>query len=130
MSAVATTGVISRSGNRRTYQAGAAAMQRGLVAVQGADDQHVLIAAAAGAQGIGIVEESTVNAGDPISIVFEGEAYAVVGAPVNAGQYLVSDNQGRVVPSAAAGDQVICRAVSSGALANDEIVVYVNPFIR
>jgi hypothetical protein len=128
MSAAATTGVIG-SPRSRTYQAQTANMGRGLIAAQGATDTQVAVSGA-NAEGIGIVQESTLSIGDPISITLEGEAYAVIGAPVNAGQYVISDASGRAVPSTAVGDNIVGRAISSGSAANDEIVIYVNPFIR
>lgn len=128
MPAVETTGVIE--GPKRTYQAGAANLARGLAVVQGADDNHVVAAAAANANAFGIVEESTVNVGDAVSIIMSGEAVAVYGAAVAAGQYLITDAQGRLVPSAAAADNVVARAISSGAVAGDYGVVRIGPFIR
>lgn len=124
---VATTGVIDNS-QRRTYIAGAANMARGLALVQGANDQTLLVASAINAPAFAILEESTVNIGDPISAIFEGEAVAVIGAAVAAGVNLVTDASGRLVPRTASTNQnLVGRAVSSGANAGDYIVVYVNP---
>ena len=126
---VETTGV---SGNpqRRSYIAAAAGMTRGLALVQGANDSTLAIAAAANAPAFAILEETIVNAGDTISAVYQGEAVAIIGAAVVAGQYLVTDAQGRLVPiTGAANQNVVARAVSSGSNAGDYIVVLVSPDI-
>ncbi len=105
-------------------------MARGLAVVQGADDNHVVTAAAANANAIGIQEEATIAAGAPVSVIRSGEAVAVYGAAVAAGQYLITDAQGRLVPTAAAGDNILARAITSGANAGDFGIVFIAPFIR
>jgi len=129
MSAVATTGIVGKP-HTRTYQAAAAGQLRGLVLVQGANDSTLATAAAANAVPIGIQEESTIYAGDPVSAVLWGEATAIAGAAVNAGQYVVSNAAGQLIASTAVGDNVVGKALSSAALAGDEFVILVSPFIR
>jgi len=129
MSAVATTGIVGHS-HKRTYQATAANQLRGLGLVQGANDYTLSIGAAANAVAIGIQEESTLNAGDPLSAVLWGEATGIAGAAVTAGQYVILNAAGQLVPSTAVGDNVVGKAISSAALAGDELIVFVSPFIR
>ena len=86
MSAVATKGIGWRKVS--TYIAQNAAQGRGLVVIQGGSgDDYAATAAAANALGLGIQEEASVNAGDPISIVDLGEAVAIAGAAVASGQF-------------------------------------------
>lgn len=129
MAAVATTGVVGKA-HTRTYQAAAANQFRGLVLVQGANDNTLATSAAANALPIGIQEETTVFVGDPVSAVLLGEATAICGAAVAAGQYVVSNAAGQLIPSAAIGDNVVGRAISSAAVAGDEFIIFVSPFIR
>ena len=105
-------------------------MARGLAVVPGADDNHVVTASAANANALGIQEEATIAAGAPVSVIRSGEAACEYGAAVQAGQYLITNAAGQLVPSAAAGDNVIGRAISSGSSAGDYGVVFVAPFIR
>ena len=129
MPAVATTGVIGQS-HTRTFQATAANQLRGLALVQGADDNHLSTAAAANAQVIGVQAESTLNAGDPLTAVLSGEATCIAGAAIGAGTYFIATATGQFIPSTAIGDNVVGRAVSSAALAGDEFVGFIQPFIR
>jgi len=127
MANVETTGVIGTP-RRRSYLAAAASMGRGLALVQGANDNTLALAAAANAPAFAILEESNVSIGDTISAVVFGEAVAVIGAAVAAGQYLVSDSQGRLVPASGNLNQnIVARAVSSGSVAGDYIIAFVNP---
>lgn len=128
MAAVETTGVIG-SPLKRTYQAGAANIKRGTAVIQGADDNHVL-PATANAVCLGFLEEDALNIGDPASVIETGEAVAIIGAAVAAGQYLIANAAGQLIPSTAAADQVIARAISSGAVLGDYITVLITPFIR
>jgi hypothetical protein len=127
MAAVETTGVVE--GGRRTYMAGVAGMQRGVWVKQGADDNHV-VPCTANAQPIGVLEESTINVGDPAAVIVDGEAVVIASAPFVAPAYLVSDANGASLASAAVGDQVGGQAVSSAAVAGDYAVARVRPFIR
>lgn len=127
MANVETTGVIGVP-LKRSYLAAAATMGRGLALVQGANDNTLAVASVANAPAFAVLEESNVNAGDTISAIILGEAVAVIGAAVTAGQYLVTDAQGRLVPASGNGNQnVVARAVSSGSAAGDYIVVLINP---
>lgn len=128
MSAVATQG-ISGKRSSRSYLAQTAGMARGFVVIQGSTDTNAVLSTG-NVVPLGIQDESSINVGDVISITRSGEAYGVIGAAVNAGQYVISDAQGRLIPSAAVGDCVVGQALTSGAAANDEIIVDVHPFIR
>src|ERR1035437_3528595 len=124
---VETTGVTGKPG-KRTYIAATAAMTRGLALVQGADDNHVALASVANAPAFAVLEETNVSAGDVISAVYLGEAVAIIGAAVAAGQWLVTDATGRLVPATGDANQnLVARAVSSGSTAGDYIVVFLSP---
>jgi hypothetical protein len=126
MTAIETTGVIGNP-ETRTYQASAANMKRGVAVIQGASD---LLVAVAGANAIvlGFQNEDTVNIGDPVAVTMEGEAVAIIGAAVAAGQALTTDANGHMVP-ATPGQNVSAIAVSSGAVALDFITVRVVRFV-
>lgn len=126
--AVETTGVIGTP-SKRTYLAKAANLKRGYAAVRDTDDNHVNVAGANVAV-TGFIEESIVNAEDPISIITAGEFVAKIGAAVTAEQFLITDSSGRLIPTSAAGDNIVAQAVSSGANANDYIVARVCQFVR
>jgi Uncharacterized conserved protein (DUF2190) len=129
MPAVATTGLVGKP-HVRTYQAGAANQGRGLALVQGADDNHMIPAAAANAPAFGVQNEPSVSIGDPIAVTLKGEATAIAGAAIVAGAYVITDNQGRFVTSVTAADLVVGRALSSAAVAGDEFVLLVQPFVK
>lgn len=122
MANVETTGLVMSV--VRTYMAAAAAMKRGYAIVQGADDNHAALAGA-NAQALGIQQEDTINAGDPLAVVRWGEAVAVIGAAVAAGQYLSTDSLGRLVPVTPGSANVVALAISSGSNAGDFIIVLV-----
>jgi hypothetical protein len=124
---VETTGVTGNP-QRRSYVAAAAGMTRGLALVQGANDATLAIASVANAAAFAILEESTVYAGDSLSAIYEGEAVAIIGAAVQAGQNLITNAAGQLVPATGATNQnIVARAVSSGSNAGDYIVVFVTP---
>ncbi len=114
----------------RTYQAGVANILRGLALVQGASDAQLVPATVANSQVIAIAQESTINVGDPLSAVVEGEAVGIAGAAITAGEYVTTNAAGQLVPSTAVGDNVIGRAVNSQPTVGGELVVFINPFIR
>jgi hypothetical protein len=132
MSAVATRTV----GWSKTdsFQAQNANQGRGLALVQGGSgDNYLATAAAAGAQCIGVQSEASAYAGDPITCVELGEAIAIAGAAVNAGQYVKTNAAGQLIPvtgTAGDGEQIVGRAKSSAEAAGDEFVVFVLPSVN
>lgn len=128
MPAVETQGVTP--GPVRTMIAAAANQGRGRALVQGGSDTTAAVCAAANAKTIGFQAEDSVNAGDPILVNRQGECVAIAGAAVAAGAFLITDNQGRLVASAAIGDEVCAEAVTSASNAGDYLVVFCNRFIR
>jgi hypothetical protein len=127
MAAVATTGVTGVV-STRTYTS-AVPLTRGIVVTQGASDGLVAICGANGI-AVGVVPETQPTIGAPIGIITDGEAVVQIGAAVAANQYVISNAAGQVIPSAAAADNVVGKAVSSGVNAGDEIVIRVQPSIR
>lgn len=126
--AVATSGIVG-SPSVRTYTASAAAMGKGLAVVRVTDDNHVAIAGANVAV-LGFVDESNINIGDAIGIIEAGEFYAPIGAAVTAGQFLITNANGQLIPTAAAGDSIVAMAITSGANSGDFIVALVCQFVR
>lgn len=128
MSAVATKGF--GWAKRSTYIAQAANQLRGLAIVQGAGDDYGAVAAAANAVCLGVQEESSVNAGDSITVIDLGEGPAIAGAAVAAVQYVKCTAAGQFIPIAAVGDNIVGQAKSSAAVQGDEFVLMVLPSVN
>jgi hypothetical protein len=129
MSAVATKGL--GWGKRSTYIAQNANQGRGLAVIQGAGgDDYAAIAANANVVCLGVQEEASVSAGDPISVIDLGEAAAVAGAAVNAGQFVKCTAAGQFIPITTAGDNIVGQAKSSAALQGDEFILLVMPGVN
>jgi hypothetical protein len=126
--AIEKTGIIGDS-HKRTYVANAAAMTKGLAVVRVTDDNHVALAGA-NAVATGIIDEANISAGEPIAIIEASEAVAKIGAAVTVDAFLKTDASARLVPATTAADNIVAQAVSSGANANDFIVVRIVRFIH
>lgn len=117
-----------------SYQAQAANQGRGLGLVQGGSgDNYLGVAAGAGVQIIGVQEEASVNAGDPIACVELGDCVAIAGGAINAGQYVKVTATGQFIAitgTAGDGEQIAGRAKSSAAAAGDEFVLLVLPSVN
>jgi hypothetical protein len=78
---------------------------RGLAVTFGSDEYHAALAATAGEQCIGLIEEDVI-AGLPAAIIEFGQGVAQIGANVAAGQPLAVNANGLLVP-AVAGQSVV-----------------------
>lgn len=129
MSAVATKGL--GWGKRSTYIAQNAAQGRGLAVVQGGSgDDYAATAANANVVCLGVQEEASLNAGDPISVIDLGEGIAIAGAAVNAGQFVKCTAAGQFIPITTAADNIVGQAKSSAAAQGDEFVLMVLPSVN
>jgi len=129
MSAVATKGL--GWGKRSTYIAQNAAQGRGLAVIQGGSgDDYAATAAGANVVCLGVQEEASVNAGDPISIIDLGEAIGIAGAAVAAGNFVKATATGQLIPITTVGDNIVGQAKSSAALQGDEFVILVGPSVN
>lgn len=80
----------------------------------GADDDHVIAAAAAADKSLGVVDLLGAKAAEvSCDIVLTGIAEVEYGGPVTRGDDLTADAQGRAVV-AAAGNRVIGKAMATG----------------
>jgi hypothetical protein len=114
-----------------TYIAQNANQGRGLAVVQGGSgDDYAVTASAANAVCLGVQEESSYNAGDSISVIDLGEAIAIAGAAVNAGQFVKCNAIGQFIPVTATGDSIVGQAKSSATNAGDEFVLLVLPSVN
>jgi hypothetical protein len=128
--AVESQGPNTQGQQARTYQAAAAAQKRGIFVVQGADDVHVAAASVANSDCLGVQEEDSINANDPVRIIKGGEAVCIIGAAISSGVYAKVDASGRLIPTTAAGDYIVAKAITSGVNAGDFIIADVVRFIR
>ena len=79
-----------------------------------AGDNYLATAAAGNAVVIGVQEEPTLYAGDPLACIELGDATAIAGAAVNAGQLVKCTATGQFIPVTSVGDNIAGRAKSSG----------------
>lgn len=128
--AVESVGPNTEGQQGRTYLASAASQKRGTFVIQGADDFHAATAAAANADCLGVQDEDSVNAGDPIRVITGGEAVCMIGATVASGGYCKVDASGRLIPTSASGDYIVAKAITSGVNAGDFITAKIVLFIR
>jgi hypothetical protein len=112
--------------SKRTYRGEAGALTRGLGVQQGtAVDQAKLSGAAT--RVLGVVEETTSAAGDPVSVIEFGEAIGIAGAAFVAGDVLKTDAAGKWIAANAADVETGGKALTSPAALDDEFLMFVNP---
>jgi hypothetical protein len=116
-----------------TYRAQAANQGRGLgVVAGGSGDDYRGIAAGAGVQILGVQDEASAAAGDPISVVELGDAMAIAGAAIAAGNFVKVTATGQFIPvtgTAGGGENVAGWAKSSAAAQGDEFILFVSPSV-
>jgi hypothetical protein len=123
-----------------TLESPVSGFTRGLAVVQGSADNYVQLATA-GAQAIGIIEESVIpyvsgagsgatydQSGQACSVSLSGECVAQAGAAITASTFVKVGANGQLVPATIPGDEVIGVALTSAAGVNDEFVLFVCRF--
>jgi hypothetical protein len=114
-----------------TFQAQAAGQGRGLALVQGGSgDSYLATASVANSIVVGVQQEASTNAGDPIAAIELGDAIAIAGVAIAAGVYVKNTATGQFIPVTTAADNIAGRAKSSAALAGDEFVLFVLPSVN
>lgn len=117
-----------------TYLAQGAAQGRGLALVQGGSgDNYLATASVANSIVAGVQAEASTSAGDPIAVVQLGDAIAIAGAAVAAGQYVKTNAAGQFIPitgTAGDGENIAGRAKSSATNAGDEFVLFILPSVN
>jgi hypothetical protein len=123
--AKATMGPVSGA-DLRTYRGQGGALTRGTAIMAGTADDQVKAPTGAGVRCEGIVEETTLAAGDPVRVVRTGECIAIAGGVVARGDFVkIGGTNGRQVTTTTANDELVGRAVSSAAADGDEFVLEV-----
>ena len=111
-----------------TFKAGATGIVKGCVVKPGADNQHVLVSAAATDKNFGISLNAAAAAEDKVEVALPGGgAKALLGGTVAFGDYLTADASGKLVATTTANDKVVAQAMEDGVL-NDLIAVHVLSF--
>lgn len=117
-----------------TFQANGANQGRGLAVVQGGSgDNYAATAASANVVCLGIQNEASVAAGDPISVTELGDAIAIAGAAITAGAYVKCTATGQLIPitgTAGDGENIVGRAKSSASAQGDEFMIFVLPSVN
>jgi len=109
----------------RTYVA-QAALTRGFGVVQGTADNQANTPAAAAARCLGVASENAAI-GDATQIVTSGEAIAIAGGAVVAGDIVKMDANGKFVAGNAADVETAGKALTSAAADTDQFVIFVAP---
>lgn len=111
--------------NVLTFKAGAA-IAKGCVVKPGADNQHVIVSAAATSKNLGIAQNAVTTAEDKVEVAVPGGgAKALLGSGGCAfGDLLTSDANGALVVTTTPGDRVVAMAMDDGS-AGDLVAVHV-----
>lgn len=110
--------------NMLTFKAGAA-IAEGSVVKPGADNQHVLVSAAATSKNFGIAQNAATAAEDKVEVAMPGGgAKGLAGGTVAFGDLLTSDASGKLVATTTANDRVVAIAMED-AVVNDLFSVHV-----
>ncbi len=114
--------------NALTYKC-AAAIAKGKVVKAGADEQHLVVSAAATSKNVGICQTATTTAEDPMEVAHAGGGgLALLGGSVVVGDFLAADSDGALVATTTAGNYVSAQALKDGS-AGDLIPVNVVSFL-
>lgn len=115
--------------NALTYKC-AAAVVKGTVAKPGADEQHLIVSASATSKNVGIFQNDTTTAEDPVEVAHPGGGglakLGVGGCAV--GDFLTADSSGTLVVTTTPGNFVVAQALKDG-LAGDLVPVNVVCFL-
>ena len=114
-----------QTANVLTFKCGAAIV-KGSVVKPGADDDHVVLSAAATSKNLGIAMNDTTTAEDLVEVAFPGGgAKALLGSGGCAvGDLLTSDSAGSLVVTTTPGDRYVAMALAAGS-ENDLVSVLV-----
>jgi hypothetical protein len=111
---------------KRSYRGEGGALTRGFGVQQGTAEDQAKVSGAA-TKVLGVVDESTAAAGDPVGVVLFGECIAIAGGLVTAGMPLKTDANGKFVDASAADVETGGKALTGAAADGDEFVMFVNP---
>jgi hypothetical protein len=110
--------------NCLTFKAGAA-ISKGMAVKPGADNSHVVKAAAATDKAVGLALCDAAAAEDKVEVALPGGgAKALLGGTVSFGDLLASDAAGKLVATTTADNRVVAIAMEDG-VASDLISVHV-----
>jgi hypothetical protein len=111
---------------KRTYRGEAGALTRGFGVQQGTAEDQAKVSAA-NTRVLGVVDETTAAAGDPVGVVVFGECIAIAGAAVVAGDIVKTDAAGKFIAGNAADVETGGKALTAAAADGDEFVIFVSP---
>lgn len=93
-------------------------------------DGEAVKATGAGTAFLGILRNKPAAAGVPAEIAIGGVSRAEAGTPVNEGDALIADSDGKVVPAGTADIHIVGMALTAASADGDFIEVMVNPAVR
>lgn len=111
---------------KRTYRGEGGALTRGYGVQQGTADDQAKVGGAA-TKVLGVVDETTSAAGDPVVVNLLGECVAIAGGVIAAGDALKTDANGKWVAANAADVETGGKALTAAAADGDEFLMFVIP---
>ena len=117
-------------GVSRSY-VGDVALSAGIAVIAGAAANSVKLPTAANQRALGVTSLATVNAGDPITVVEQGEVIAIADAAITRGAWvMINAITGQLAPvGAVAGTnyEAVGYALEAAANQGDEFLLFVQP---